>query len=134
MRYRASQYAEALWSALEEKSEVAQKKIIKRFGELLAVHQATGKARAIYAAYEKLELAKQGMRSVHLETVNPASDKLKKEIHTALGKNVHIKEIVNPNMIGGIKILVDDEILIDGSVRRQINHMFIKKPSSTMVG
>lgn len=126
MKYRASQYAEVLWSALEGKTEAEQKKIIKRFGELLVRHQATGKTRAIYAAYEKLELRKQGMREVRLEMASLASDKLKKEIHGDLGKNIHIKEIVNPDIIGGIKILVDDEILIDASVKRQIESLFRK--------
>ena len=131
MKYRPEQYAQALLAACHEKSDVEQKKIVKRFVQLLARHQATSKTHAICAAYEKLELRNKGMRSVRLETASLASEKLKNEIHRVLGKNIHIKEVVNPDLLGGLKILIDDEILIDASARRQMEELFIKKPPST---
>lgn len=130
MKYRVSQYAEAFYLALEGKSEVEQKKIIKHFVELLVCHRATGRIRAICETYEKLSLVKKGMRSVRMETATPASEKLKTEIRTVLGKNIYIEEIVNPDLLGGVKILVDDDILIDASTRRQVEDLFIKKPPS----
>ena len=131
MKYRPEQYAKALFAACHEKSDAEQKKIIKRFTDLLVRHQAMGKTHAICAAYEKLELRNKGMRSVRLETASLASEKLKNEIHRVLGKNIHIKEVVNPDLLGGLKILIDDEILIDASARRQMEELFIKKPPST---
>ena len=130
MKYRVSQYAEALAGATEGKSEAEQKRIVKGFGDLLARHRMIGKARMICAAYEKIMLQKKGMRSVRIETAIPASEKIKKEIHAILGKNIHIEAITNPHVLGGITIMVDEEILIDASVRRQMEHMFRKKPSS----
>ena len=131
MKYRPSQYAQALWAALIGKSEAEQKKIVGRFVELLVRHRVIGKAHAISAAYEKLALQKRGERLVQIETATPASEKLKQEIRTALGKNIHIEERVNPQMLGGVKMLIDDEILIDASVGRQIKNLFIKKLSSS---
>ena len=130
MKYRVSQYAEALAGATEGKSEAEQKRIVKRFADLLVRHRAIGRAKMICAAYEKIVLRKKGMRSVRIETATPASEKIKKEIHAMLGKNIHIEEAINPHLFGGIKILVDDEILIDASVRRQMDNLFIKKLSS----
>ena len=124
MKYRSSQYAQALYVATEGKSEAEQKKIIKRFVELLVRHRVIGKAHAISAAYEKLALQKRGERLVQIETATPASEKLKQEIRTVLGKNIYIKERVNPQVLGGVKMLVDDEILIDASVKRQLERMF----------
>ena len=129
MKYRVSQYAEALAAATEGKSEVAQKMIVKRFTALLARHRVIGKARMICAAYEKIVLQKKGMRSVRIETASPASEKIKKEIHAMLGKNIHIEAITNPDVLGGITIVVDDEILIDASVRRQMDRMYKNSPS-----
>lgn len=127
MKYRPEQYAQALFYALEGKSETEQKRIVKQFAAMLARHQATAKARAIFAAYEKLSLKKQRVRSVRLETASPATDQIKKEIRASLGKNIHITEVVNKDILGGAKILIDDEILIDGSVRTQIEELFKKK-------
>ena len=129
MKYRVSQYAEALAGATEGKSEAEQKRIVKRFSDLLVRHRMIGRAKMICVAYEKLVLQKKGMRSVRIETATPASEKIKKEIHTMLGKNIHIEAITNPDVLGGIRIVVDDEILIDASVRRQMENMFRKKLS-----
>ncbi len=124
MKYRPSQYAEALYAATTDKSEAEQKKIVKRFIDLLIRHRMIGKAPMIYAAYERLALKKKGMRRVRIETPSPASEKIKQEIHAILGKNIHIEATANPHMLGGITILVDDEILIDASVKGQIERIF----------
>lgn len=126
MKYRPQQYAQALLAACEQKSDVEQKKIVKRFAELLVRHQATGKTHAICVAYEKLNLQKEGMRSVRVETVDGVSEKLKNEIHAILGKHIYIEEVANPDLLGGVKILIDGEILIDASARRQMEGLFRK--------
>ena len=130
MKYRPVQYAEALYDACEDTSEAEQKKIVKKFVEILARHQAIHKAREIYTAYEKLNLRKQGLRSVRLETVTPATEKLKQEIKAILGKDIYIEEVMNSSLLGGVTILIDNEILIDASVKRQMEDLFIKKPPS----
>ena len=130
MKYRVSQYAQALHAALIGKSEAEQKKIIVRFVELLVRHRVIGKAHAICAVYEKLALQKRGERLVQIETASPASETLKQQIYTVLGKNIHIEERVNSQVLGGVKMLIDDEILIDASAKGQIENLFIKKPSS----
>ena len=125
MKYRPQQYAQALFAACEQKSDAEQKKIVKRFAELLVRHQAIGKTSAICAAYEKLELRSKGMRNVRLETVDGSTEKLKMEIHAILGKHIHIEETTNSNLLGGLKILIDGEILIDASAQRQMKDLFI---------
>lgn len=120
MKYRPVQYAEALLMACQEKSEAEQKKIVKKFADLLVRHRVTGKTRAIYEAYEKLSLRTQGMRSVRLETAGVVSEKLKNEIQAILGNNIYIEEVMNPDLLGGVKIIIDNEILIDASAKAQI--------------
>jgi len=131
MKYRPQQYAQALLAACEQKSDAEQKKIVKRFTDLLVRHQATGKTRLICEAYKKLSLRAQGMRGVRLETAGVVSEKFKTEIRAILGKNIHIEEVINPDLLGGVKIIVDNEILIDASARWQIEGLFIKKSPST---
>ena len=130
MKYRPSQYAETLYVATIDKTAEEQKKIVKRFADLLVRHQMTGKVTMIVEAYEKLILQKGGLRRVRIETAYQATETLKRDIRACLGKNIHIEEEINSHMLGGVKILVDDEILIDASVKRQLDNLFIKKPSS----
>lgn len=126
MKYRPQQYAQALYAALEQKSDSEQKIIIKRFTELLVRHQTTHKAHAICAAYEQYTLRKNGMRNVRIEAANVVAEKVKTAIYGILGKNIYIEEILNPDLLGGIKIIIDQEIVIDASAKRQIDNLFIK--------
>jgi len=123
MIYRPLQYAEALFAALEDKNDADQKKIVKRFAEILIRGRAAAKLPAIIMAYEKLQQKKRGIHSVRLETVAPATEKLKEQIHAILGKEINFEEVVNPQMLGGVKILVDSEILIDASAKHHIDVM-----------
>ncbi|MDZ4285715.1 MAG: F0F1 ATP synthase subunit delta, partial [Candidatus Sungbacteria bacterium] len=106
-----------------DKTVADQKKIVKRFAEMLIKDRAAVKLPAICMAYEKLQQKKQGIHSVRLETVAPATEKLKNEIHAILGKEINFEEVVNPHLLGGVKILLDNEILIDASAKHHIDTM-----------
>lgn len=127
MRYRILQYAEALSGALEHKSEKEQRTVARRFAAVLARHRMLGKAEAILAAYEKLTLRAQGARKVLIQSASPISAQLKKEIQKILGAKIHFEEKETPGLLAGIKILIDDELLIDASGRRQMERMFDRK-------
>ena len=127
MRYRIGQYAEALSEACAGKSEPAQKKIARRFAALLRRHRMSAKTRLILAAYEKIALQKRGERRVRIEAPAPVSEQFRKELRAVLGSNVHFEESVNPELLAGAKILVDDELLIDASAKKQMERMFTKK-------
>lgn len=123
MRYGSAQYAEALQGALKGKKETEQQAIVRRFAAVLARHRMLGKADAILAAYEKLTLRAQGARRVKIESASPASDQLKKDIRKILGAEIYFEEKENADLLAGVKILIDDELLIDASGRRQVDRM-----------
>ncbi|MBI4224710.1 MAG: F0F1 ATP synthase subunit delta [Candidatus Sungbacteria bacterium] len=126
MKYRPAQYAQALHSALKDAPISKQKEIIRRFAALLGRHRMSGKSDLVIAAYEKIVLRETGMRKVRIESAAPASEQLKKEIQAVLGKKIFIEAKTNPELLAGIKILVDDELLIDASAKRQLERIFQK--------
>ncbi len=126
MKYRASQYAEALFEALEEKKPGERAGIIRSFVRMMFRHRVIGKSRAILAAYEKLVLREQGMRKVRIESPGRISDQLKKDIREILGAKIHWEEKENPDLLAGVRILVDDELLIDASAKRHVGRMLKK--------
>ena len=123
MRYRIAQYAEALHAALKDKKASQQRVIARQFAQVLMRHRMIGKANLILAAYEKLALQKQGMRKVRIESASPVSEQLKKEIGKILGAKINFEEVESHDLLAGIKIFVDDELLIDASARRQVDIM-----------
>ena len=126
MRRKPSQYAEALYEALEGKKIEDRGKIIRSFVAILFRHRAIGKSSAILAAYEKVVLRAQGMRKVRIESPGRVSDQLKKDISDILGTKIHWEEAENPDLLAGIRIVVDDELLIDASGMRQLDVMLKK--------
>ena len=127
MRYRIGQYASALYEACEGRSESAQKKIARQFAALLRRHRMSSKTRLILAAYEKISLQKRGERRVRIEAPAPVSEQFKKEIRAILGPKVHWEESVRPDLLAGVKIVVDDDTVIDASAKKQIERMFTQK-------
>ena len=127
MRYRPLHYAEALHEAMKGASAKDARVLARGLARTLLHHRMLGKTGAILAAYEKLVLKRQGMQKVRIETPSPAGEHLKKEIQKALGAKIHFEEAVDPALLAGVKILVDDELLIDASAKRQIENMFSTK-------
>mgnify|MGYP003394656396 FL=1 len=64
------------------------------------------------------------MRKVRIESAAPVSAQLKKEISEILGKKIVLEEKTRPDLLAGIKILVDDELLIDATGKRQLERIF----------
>ena len=89
-----------------------------------------GKAGMILAAYEKLSLRARGERKVRIESAGPVPEQVKKSIREIIGSKIQFEEAVNPALLAGVKILVDDELLIDASARRQLEKLFLKDNGS----
>ena len=124
MKYRTQQYAQALFQALRDKSVKEQKEIMRRFVALLARHRVSGKTGLIIAAYESIVLRESGMRKVEIEAASPVADALKREITKIVGRKIDYHERINPDILAGVKILVDNEFLIDASGKRQLERIF----------
>jgi F0F1-type ATP synthase delta subunit len=124
MRYATAHYAEALHKTVKDKTAPQQKEIIGRFMAMVARHRMGGKIALIIAAYEKLALAESGTRKVYIVSAAPVRAQLKREIREILGKKIRIEETVDPALLAGIKIIIDNELLIDASVKRQLEKIF----------
>lgn len=126
MKYRITQYAEALHGALKAAPASKRREIMRRFAALLTRHRMSGKSDLVVAAYEKIVLQESGMRKVSIASAAPVTEQLKKEIGGILGKKILIKEETHPELLAGIKILIDNELLIDASAKRQMERIFQK--------
>ena len=124
MKYSNKQYANSLLSALEGKSAKTQGEAIRKFLVILQRNGDGAKKNQILEEVRREYFKKSGMHKVDVEMAAQAPASLKKDIESALGKSIVLKEIMNPAVIGGIKILIDDEVLVDASIRTQLDRMF----------
>jgi F0F1-type ATP synthase delta subunit len=72
---------------------------------------------------KKLERSKGGIHEVVLTSARPLEKAVVVEIKKKVGEGSHIKEVVDEEVLGGLKILINDEMVIDGTYKTRINRM-----------
>lgn len=124
MKYKPKQYAEALVKALDGAEPETARVRIRVFAELLKKHHMLGKAENIVRAAERRLAKRAGARRIRVESAAPASAALQKDIADIFGGKAWIEQKVQPGLLAGVRVLIDDETLIDASGKRRIAQMF----------
>lgn len=123
MKYSNKQYTEALWQALSGKSSTKQKEIIKAFVKLLSRSGDFCRLPLIVQKLEKKYRADQDISKVNIEYPDKTIPAIKKQIKNILGKKIIWEEKTNPALFAGVKIVINDEILVDATAKRQLDQM-----------
>ncbi|MEA3249464.1 MAG: F0F1 ATP synthase subunit delta [Patescibacteria group bacterium] len=125
MIYSSSEYAEALYLSIREKSDEEAGKAVGEFVEsmkgrgLLALLPEILKA--MPAAVKRME----GTEDVLVETAHEISDDIRNEAIKVIGKKedeVEISTRVNPDLLGGIKVRGKDT-LYDATLKNKLGRM-----------
>lgn len=124
MKYSIKQYALALSSALETKKKEDAKRIIRNFLHILSRNGDQSKIDLIAKEVERQERIKKGIYKVELTSSTKVSNRLKEEIEKILGKKIDFTEKIDADIYAGLKILVEDELLIDATAKSQIAKIF----------
>ena len=127
MKYSARIYANALVAVLREKSAAEQKKITRRFAALLQKNRDWPRRAAIIRAADKEYRRVSGRTHIRVETPESLTGHTEKEIKNMFGRGAFLDTAVVPQHLAGIRILIDDEVLIDATARRRMDRLFPKK-------
>lgn len=123
MKYTPLHYAKAFRAAVAAHPH-DKEKLVKNFAKLIANNGDAAHASKILAATEKLLCTVTGARSITFVTARPSSEPLMKIFHKVLKAPDIVRETVDPTLIGGVKILIDDELQFDASLRRKLGNLF----------
>lgn len=126
MKYTICTYVKALLDCIENKSEQERKENIRRFLSFLQKNKDLSKLPAIVREFEKKYLNKIGFKKVYLESASPVSEETINKIQNILGKDIFFIKKINYDLLAGIKILINDEFLIDSTAKRHLNNFFKK--------
>lgn len=106
-----------------------QEQSLNSFINLLMQNNRINLLDVIYLSYKKIVDQYLNNDQAIIETAFLINDKDKKDLENILskkfGKNISATIKVNPDLIGGIKIILDD-VVIDSSIKGNINRMFSK--------
>lgn len=128
-KYTAKQYAMALFDSLNEKgankdlSADRQALIIKRFAAILTKNYDRFLFPKIAMQLKKLERGREGRHEVVVTSARPLEKDVITDIKKKVGENSVVKETVDPAVLGGVKVLVNDELVIDGTLKTRISRL-----------
>lgn len=121
MKYKAKIYAKALAdSILDSKAE--NKKIINNFLKLLERNQDLKKSEEIVLIAENMLLKKTGNKKVILEIARKIDTK--DAVKDFVKKGDVIEEKINPKLVAGIKVIVNNDKQLDFSLLRKLENIF----------
>jgi F0F1-type ATP synthase delta subunit len=123
MKYKSKDYAIALMEVLAE-SKTDEKKTSQGFIKLLERQGDLSKAKEIIEITEFLLAKKNGKKSVIFETARRLSENQKNTLLKSTEKGDIVKEKINPELIAGVKIIVDNEKQLDQTMFKKINNLF----------
>ncbi len=125
MKYKPKQYAEALFDALSGAKEGEEHALIGNFATTVRKNKDWARLPLIVKQFEKIYREKHGLTKLEVESAHPLTEKTKEELEKAVGKKVLFEEKVNPKLLAGLRILIDDSTFIDASALRHINNLFV---------
>jgi len=118
-------YAKALAEIILQKHTPAEeKKIVDNFLKLLEKSGMEKKAKEIITLAEDFILRKQGNSKITFETARKASSLQKKLLQSIAKEGDIVNERISPELIAGVKIIINNEKQFDGSLQKKLQNIF----------
>lgn len=100
------------------------KQLAVSFVDILRKKTSPRNARRAVEETEKMLTTLKGGRNVEIFSASPLDKKIIKDISKKLNENDNIREISDPKLIAGIKIVIDGEAIMDNSFKRKMQKLF----------
>lgn len=124
MRYPTHIYAKALAEAILTAKKGEEDAVANRFLALLRRSGDEVHLRKIVEKAARLVEGKRGIRKVTLGMARPLTNAQKKTVGSFLKTGDVVEERIDAALIAGIRITVDDELQLDGSLKGKLDKMF----------
>lgn len=119
---KTKNYAKALAEIILKGAKPAdEKKIVNNFVKLIGQDKY---AKEILELAENIVLARQNKRKITLETARKMTTGQKKLLGNLVKDGDIVKEKINPELIAGIKIIINDSKQFDASMQSKLSRFF----------
>lgn len=127
MKYEPEIYAQTFSDLLEKTKESERDNLIKKFVLLIKKNGDLNGSEKIITSTQSYLSKKAGGRIVNIETASKLEDADLQKITSNFKEADVIKIIVNPELLAGIRITINNEEELDYSLARKLKKMFNKK-------
>jgi len=122
MKYSVNTYAKALAeAAADPKTDDA--KIMRNFLAIVRKNGDEAHLRAIVHAAERMLWEKTGVRKITVESARALLKPAHTLVKDILKPRDVVEEKIDPSLIAGVKIIVNEELQFDGSLKGRLDHM-----------
>ena len=122
MKHSLALYANAFVELAGEKR--MDRALVRNFLSCIRANGDMPQLTDIIRQIEKLLFTKEGITKVEVQAARDISKEFERGLRAEFGAYADIHFSVTPEIIGGAVIRVQDEILIDASVKRQLDILF----------
>jgi F0F1-type ATP synthase delta subunit len=124
MKYRSSIYAKALAEVISSKTTVSDASVVRNFLAMVERNGDGAHLKAILEEAARFARGKNGVRKVILESARPLNDAQRKAVGTFARRGDVVEETINPALVAGVRIVVDDERQFDWSLKGKLDKLF----------
>lgn len=128
MQYPSHFYAKALAEAVANPN-VESDAVVRRFLALIRKNGAEGQTKKILNEAARLVRRKGSakdakVREVIIASARPLTEAQRKMVDAFLTPYDIVREKINPDLVAGVKIVVDDELQFDGTMKAKLDALF----------
>ncbi len=125
MKYSAQSYATAFAElAVGRLKPEDEQRLSANLVKLAVRNGDSRQLPAILREADRLLRAATGRRKVTIESARPLTRKMESELAKVLRKDDVLETRIDPGLVAGVKLTVDDQSQFDGSFRRKIDKLF----------
>lgn len=123
MKHTAEIYAKSFLRAVE--AEGPRPAILRNFLNVVRKNAGLQKLPEILKKIELSFLREKGFAKVEVITARDLASELEPDLKKHFGRNAIILFSVRPEIIGGVIFKINEETVIDASVRRRLKQLFV---------
>jgi F0F1-type ATP synthase delta subunit len=124
MKYPSSIYAKALAEVIADKRITDSDSVVRNVLALVERNGDGAHLGEILADAAKFARRNEGVREVVLESARPMSDAQRKALTALVDARDVVREVIDPGLVAGVRIVVDDERQYDGSLKGKLDKLF----------
>ena len=123
MKITPKQYAISLYETTKNVDEFKMEKRIKNFVSILKKNNDLSLADKIKDEYNKHHRNQKNISKIEIISSNKLDSEILNRIIQKFENQIEVEEKIDESLINGIVIKINDDVLIDGSVKRRLEDL-----------
>ena len=124
MRPSPTIFAKAFLAVFAETPEKKQTAIVKNLVHSASKYGGEGYLRQILAEVLRLYRKERGFKKIMLYSARPLPKKLLAVLTPLFNKSDEVQEKIDPELVSGVKIVIDDELALDNTLKKKLELLF----------